>query len=80
MELLGELLKEKKRRYNLACGLMGGEKEQKFFLQSSIYNIVVILIQGRKFYVFKIIRECVSGGQDSSRGQVMGPDAKHFPR
>ncbi|CAG8748435.1 7189_t:CDS:2, partial [Gigaspora rosea] len=27
---------------------------------------------------FEIIREYISGGQDSSGGLVMGPNAKHF--
>ncbi|CAG8560747.1 13180_t:CDS:2, partial [Gigaspora rosea] len=38
-----------------------------------------MLIQSKKFVVFEIIRERVSGGQDSSGGSVIGLDVKHFP-
>ncbi|CAG8779388.1 26283_t:CDS:2, partial [Gigaspora rosea] len=51
------------------------EKEQKIFLQSSIYNVVVM----QKICIFKIIRECVSEDQDSSEEAVIGPYSETFP-
>ncbi|RIB29704.1 hypothetical protein C2G38_2154637 [Gigaspora rosea] len=58
-ELLGELLKRKKRRYNLACGLIGGREGTENFSSVLYLQRGSYAYTGQKIYSFLKLVESV---------------------